>query len=189
MHMVNGSRMPRFHTGIPYLMLLVVLSFTSSAVWSAPASSAPHTFTVPGAFKVDRPNQKWVFQSDAADKDEVAVANREAGIQILLHWVSNISRLDSKRATAVFESKLMRSPLFSGQSFSIPRKRVLVGENAYAFTVDKVVDDVIKHHSEYIILSRGTHCLVVVISGGVDLLDKNKKDVNAILESIAFVLQ
>ena len=177
----------------PLVVVLVALLMSSVAAAPAPQSSGSpfegRSYTVPGAFKVERPSLKWQFDTDLSDTDSVTLVNKDAGIQILLYWVSNVSQLDSKHATAVFESRLMRSPTFVGQNFSILKKRMLAGQLAYTFAVEKVVDQVITHRTEYVVVAQGKKCLVVAVSGGADFLDKHKLEVSDILGSIVFIRQ
>lgn len=117
----------------------------------------------------------------------LTLSDKAAGIQVVLRWADNRSRLSSLRVAAVLESRLMGADNSSGRKFSMPRRCRLAGEDASRFAVEMLVADRFLHRTEYVVVSHGAHTLVVAVSGGDEIFDKRRKEIDAILDSVMFM--
>lgn len=134
-----------------------------------------------------RPSRAWTFEVDKTDPRAVSLSDKRMGIQIVVRWADNRSRLPSRRAAAVIESKLMGGDSSTGRRFSIPHRCTLGGEAASAFTVENVVAERFLHRTEYVVAARDEHVLVVAVSAGDESFDKRRKEIDAFLASITFL--
>lgn len=154
---------------------------------SGASVSGTNTYVMAGAVKVARPNDRWTFEVDAKDPSAVTMNNKDAGLQVILRWVDNKAELDSRSVAATLESRLMRAPSAVGKNFSVPRKRTIGGQPGSTFLIDTQLSDAVTHRTSFYVVSQGRKCLVVAVSGGTEWLDQHRKELDAVLDSIAFV--
>jgi hypothetical protein len=170
-------------------LVLAMMTLLTAALAAPSAGAGPggETFVLDKSVRVTRPNAHWRFVLDPSQPMTVSLENKEAGLQILVNWVANKSRMESKPAAAVLESRLMRAANSAGRAFSFPSPTRVAGQTGSFFTVDHLVDDAIMHRTKYVVVARADKCLVVAISGGVVFLDRHKKEIDGIIASIAFL--